>query len=245
MIERIVAGILSRLQRVTGKKHDAQWDAGRTFWDTAYLARHHFSPRTLIDVGAAGGSPFYTMHSLYDAYPDAYLVLIEPLVEYEGAIRDILSRRAGTHFSTAVGDEPGSQLISIHSQWIERSAIPKRTWLEDDGHFDSTRTIPVTTLDALQREHRFEPPFGLKIDVEGWEDRVIKGAENVLRDTEFVIAEVSVADRFVDGYSFAEFIALMDERGFSACDFLDIGRAVDSTVTFVDLLFKRTRPIDG
>ena len=80
----------------------------------------------------------------------------------------------------------------------------------------------------------------MKIDVEGWEDRVIKGAGEVLRDTEFVIAEVSVANRFFDGYTFAEFIALMDDRGFSACDFLDIGRADDSTVTFVDVLFKRT-----
>jgi len=242
MVKHLIASVLSRIPPGAWKRQSAHWDAGRTYWDTEYLARHGFAPRTLIDVGAAFGSPFPHMHSLYDAYPNAYLVLIEPLAEYENAIRDILSRRAGAYFATAVGDAPGNNTINVHSQYIERSAIPHRTPLEDDGKSDSTRTVPVTTLDALLLEHRFEPPFGLKIDVEGWEDKVIRGAGQVLQDTDFVIAEVSLANRFVGGYTFAGFIAMMDERGFSICDFLDIGRAPDSTVTFVDVLLKRTHP---
>ena len=54
----------------------------------------------------------------------------------------------------------------------------------------------VTTLDALRAERGWEGPFGLKIDAEGYEHRVIEGAAALLRDTQFVIAEVSVTRPF-------------------------------------------------
>lgn len=89
-------------------------------------------------------------------------------------------------------------------------------------------------------KHEFQPPFGLKIDTEGFEVQVIEGASKFLQETQFVISEVPVADRFEGGYSFAEFIALMNKHGFSVCDILDIGRADSSEVTFMDLVFKKT-----
>ena len=80
----------------------------------------------------------------------------------------------------------------------------------------------MKTLDTLMEEYGFEPPFGLKIDTEGFEDQVIRGATNFLRRTEFVIAEVSVAERFVDSYTFAEFTELMDENDFFLWDVLGV-----------------------
>ena len=241
MFERLIQKIVARVPFEAQWSRGARWRSGRTYWDADYLVRHGFAPRTLVDVGVAYGSPYPHSHSLYDAYPDACLVLIEPLVEFETPIHDILKHRKGIHLATAVGNDCGSEVISIDSEWLERSAIPCRTSLEAGEKTYTTRIVPVTTLDWLLAEHQFQPPFGLKIDVEGWEDRVINGAGKFLEQTEFVIAEVSVAQRFNEGYAFAGFIALMETFGFSACDFLDIGRAEDATVTFIDVLFKNTR----
>ena len=86
--------------------------------------------------------------------------------------------------------------------------------------------------------------MGLKIDTEGFEDRVIKGAAQFLAETQFVIVEVNVEKRFDDTY-FLEFISLMDSSGFVLCDILD-GSKPDPTgsVVFLDLLFWR-RHRDG
>jgi hypothetical protein len=49
-----------------------------------------------------------------------------------------------------------------------------------------------------------------------------------------VIAEVSVAERFVDSYTFAEFTELMDENDFHLWDVLGV-----SGVRFLDVAFVR------
>ena len=56
----------------------------------------------------------------------------------------------------------------------------------------------------------------------------------------FVIAEVGVLhQRFKGSYSFARFIAAMDQAGFEVCDLLGIGRAASSHVVDGDLVFQR------
>jgi hypothetical protein len=76
------------------------------------------------------------------------------------------------------------------------------------------------------------------MDAEGCEDWIILGAGGFVRHMQFVVAEVLVADRFEQGYAFADFIRLMEKHGFAVCDILDIGRAQNSRVTFMDLVFR-------
>lgn len=239
MITQRLWNLLANVPYLPEKWRPERWVAGKTYWDKDYLARLGFAPRTLVDVGVAYGSPYPHDHSLYQAWPDAFLVLVEPLAEFNPYIQEILRDRQGIHFATALGDAEGEALIRIDGTWIACSSIETRAPIEYSGDSGSSRIIPVTTLDTLLRQHQFKPPFGLKIDTEGWEYRVVKGATEFLVDTEFVIAEVAVADRFIGGYSFAEFVAFMDAAGFSACDFLDIGRARDSSVTFIDVVFRK------
>jgi Methyltransferase FkbM domain len=79
------------------------------------------------------------------------------------------------------------------------------------------------------------PPFGLKIDVEGFERQVVEGAARFLEQTQFVIAEVSVSPRFEGGASSAEFIALLRSHGFEV---LDVLHAAQSRLGLhADLLF--------
>lgn len=215
------------------------WQPGRTYWDTAYLQRLGFDPRTLIDVGVAYGSPTRESHALYEAFPDAWLVLMEPLREFEPYVESILARHSGIHIAAAAGAKEGSHSIDIHPVWLERSSLYQRHAIEDPGVIQNQRLVPVTTLDRVMSEHGLQGPFGIKIDAEGCEIDVLEGAAKMLENTEFVIAEVAVTNRFRSGYSFAEFVALMDRHGFELCDLLDIGRADNSIVTFVDGVFRK------
>lgn len=212
------------------------WQPNRTYWEPAYLERWGLRPRTLIDVGVGHGTPH-----LYDAFPDARLVLVEPLAEFAPAVARILARRPGVHVAAAAGAASGTRTVHVEPRFLERSSFFDRHALEVTGDRREARTLPVRTLDAIVAEHAPPGPFGLKIDTEGAELDVIRGATETLRATEFVIAEVSVLPRFAGSYAFADFVAAMADAGFGAFDVLGVGRADASDVTFLDLAFRRVR----
>ena len=210
------------------------WMPGRAYWEPDYLRRLGFHPATVIDVGVGCGTP-----SLYQAFPAADLLLVEPVAEFSAAISAILSDREGIHVDVALGARAGVLQLQVDPGDLQLSSFFARGALEDSGAARSVRDVRVDTLDHVLSEHPCRRPYGLKIDTEGAELEVIAGASETLRHTEFVIAETAVPPRFEGGYHFAEMIAEMDRRGFAVCDILDIGRAPSSRVTFVDLVFQR------
>lgn len=203
MLKRVIQSTLGRFG----------YRVSRTGWDLDDLQQFGFAPATLIDVGVAYGTP-----ALYQAFPKAHLVLVEPLAEYEPQLRTLVEGR-GEYLLTAVGRETGSVVISIDLDYLPRSSLHKRSALTPATNV-MERRVDVTTLDTLLAESDWSSPFGLKIDAEGSEHEVIQGASKLLTKTEFVIAEVSVAERYEDSYSFASFISLMDEHGFRLCEIL-------------------------
>ena len=95
------------------------------------------------------------------------------------------------------------------------------------------REVPITTLDRLVEKHGWQPPFGLKLDVEGYEPFVIEGATRTLEETQFVIAELAVRKRFDRDLTCGPFIELMRSHGFEVADI------IDSTRVYVDVRFQR------
>jgi len=197
-------------------------------WTLGEVNKARFSPRTVVDVGAGRG----TAH-LYEAFPEAYHFLVEPLTEYESDLRKALELYQGEYIFTAAGATNTRAFINVERRPMMSSFLA-RTDLTSTGKQVEKREVAVKTLDTLMEEYGFEPPFGLKIDTEGFEDPVIRGATNFLRRTQFVIAELSLAERFVNSCTFAEFTELMDENDFHLWDVLGV-----SGVRFLDVAFVR------
>ena len=239
-LRHLIYKITLRLGYEVRRVSPLEWQPGRAYWEAEYLKRLGFSPRTIVDVGVAYGTPYLELRSFYEAFPESYFVLVEPLKEFEPYLQDILKKYKGEYFLIALGARNEARIINIESPYRETSSILKRAPLESNAIELSPREIQVTTLDALMEKHNWHQPFGLKMDVEGFEFQIIEGASRFVEKTEFVITEVPVANRFEGGYSFADFILLMNERGFSVCDILDIGRADNSEVIFMDLVFRKT-----
>jgi len=219
-----------------GRRADNEEYRRETGWRPENLAKPGFAPATVIDVGVARGTP-----NLYDAFADAHLVLIEPLREFEEDLKRISRRRGGEYVLAAVGAEPGRAEIFVNAEMLYESSFLVNEWRPPEEHEAlERREIEVTTLDALRADRGWKGPFGLKIDAEGYEHRVIEGAVELLRETEFVIAEVSITRPFTGGVSFADFIALMDGHGFAVHDLLDGLKRGSGGVEFVDVMFRRT-----
>lgn len=185
----------------------------------AYLAGLGFDVATVFDIGVAGGTQV-----LYDAFPDAKFALLEPIAEYEGMLRRRWGDRLDFDFhACAVGAEEGSLTLSIPK--IGDKVMGTRATLADFGeagaqHFSEidSRLVPVRRLDDVAAG--YAGPFGLKIDTEGFEVEVLKGAGAFLKNCAFVMAEVSVRRRYENGYRFSDFTAAMAAHGFEIHDFL-------------------------
>lgn len=221
-------GIKSAVRKVVCRR--VGWDLQPYGWHPRRL-RTRFDPATVIDVGVADGTP-----ELYAAFPDAYLVLVDPLHEAEAKTRDVLTRRAGTFVRAALGSSSGSVRLRVEADRHSKSSILLRTPLTAGTGPVEDRVVPLVTLDEVVCARELPGPIGLKIDVEGLELAVLRGATETLSRCQFIIVELSVAARFDGGSMVHDVMSHLALHGFFLRDILDAHRNHDG-LTYIDGLF--------
>lgn len=128
-------------------------------------------PGVLWDVGANVG-----LYSLYAVALGHRVVAFEPSAATFAALcKNIeingMSGRASA-FCIALSDR-----TELGALWMENSdAGHSMHGIEKEGLHKNRQAIPVFAADAFQRTMGLEPPHYLKIDVDGVDDRVLRGA---------------------------------------------------------------------
>jgi len=193
-------------------------------------------PKTVIDVGVGHGT-----FSLYNAYPKAHFILIEPLIDCRESIEKIAHQYDSEVHYVAVSDREGEMTFHVDTGNVQRSSFQQRSALTASGNPMEQRVVPVTTLDAIYAaSHRTEAPILLKMDTEGHELYALRGATNLLQAVDTVIVEVSIARRFEDSYAFEDLIAFMKEAGFGVFSLLTLVHPHgELQPRFADVVFKR------
>lgn len=205
---------------------------GTLGWDR--LQSLPIKPRTIIDIGVADGTP-----ELYSAFPDAFLVLVEPVEEFFAGINNLLKQRRGIHLPFAVGREDAEMSMRVELVEGAKSSLLRRTPLSATGKEGVERKIRIRPLDSAIDGVPLESPVLLKIDVEGFELSVLEGAVETLKKVDLIIIETSIAKRFHDGPSLAQIIAFMAAQQFSVQDIVHIARDPNSGIRHADLVFTR------
>lgn len=194
------------------------------------------NPNTIIDVGVNIGT-----FEFYNAFPDKNIVCIDPITElHKAAIQHIRAKYPGVIcVSVAAGERSEEKEINYEPSSPGRTSLLGRTALTKCESPSQKLTIQVKRLDDIIRELNLLGPYGIKIDTEGYELQVLKGAEGLFSNVEFIIAEVSIAKRFENSYSFEELIIYMDDHGFRVTDMLSYLRCDPIGTRYLDLVFKR------
>lgn len=184
---------------------------GGGLFEAEYLRSLRFDVRTVIDIGVDRGTK-----PLYRAFEDCSFLLVDPRRQAESLLLDKPGRYV--FINKAVGATPGRRLL------LEQEA-GKTTFLERTALTSSPTSaqyeVDVTTLDELLDLKDCKPPFGIKIDTEGYELEVIKGLTRRWDSVQFVICEASIRRRFVASYQISEIIAYMLEHDFMLFNFMD------------------------
>ena len=186
-----------------------------------------FQPQTIVDVGAAEGTWSRMAAAIW---PNAHVIGFEPNRANEAKLER--ARRELPQFAyhlCFLGAEPG------RVAYEERGA---QTSLYADA-VGSTHA-EMRTLDDCFEAGLFPQPQLLKLDVQGYELRVLEGGRRVLAGCEAVLAEVSFLRFHPEMPTADEVIAYLKEHGFVLYDTMGLLRLpADDTLAQMDVMFLR------
>lgn len=193
-----------------------------------YLKTLRFEANTIVDVGVNFGTP-----ELYRTFSDRRILLIEPFPASIDRCRHEFPTVDFVTYEIAAGSSDGTAELIIMDEHGHNSI---KTRSDVQGRDLNTVTVPVRRIDNLLTSDDHPAPYGIKIDTEGHELEVLHGCKGVMGQVEFVLAELSIKNIYVDGYSFSDVVALMADYEFEVFDILNpSGRPP----TFFDVLFLR------
>ena len=189
-----------------------------------------FAPGTIIDVGFAFGT-----EGLDEVFEDARHLLIDPMAETEAVMARFCAEHPGSIYRVAAASDQAGQLELIARQGVTGSSF--HTKLKGDGE---RRQVPTVTLDQVVADDDLPGPFLIKLDTEGHEMHVLRGAEATLRSAGMVIIEVStwMEDNSLGRPSLLEIFNFMDQRGFVFYEFAEPSfRPIDGALYMFDAVF--------
>jgi FkbM family methyltransferase len=180
------------------------------------LAHNGVPLRTFIDVGAADGS--FGLTVLDSVAPGLQLLNSDAQETYTPSLQKISALLGEPYRITALSDHVGEVKVSRpqHEYWL--STV-----------YGGDHTLACTTLDRVWTDAKLPGPCFIKIDVEGGELSVLKGAEETLQDCCGLLIESPVRD--ANGPQFIDLYAFLAARGFLLFDMARMShRGSDATL---------------
>ena len=234
---KVVRKIVNSSLGLFGMEVRSKEDRARAtmFESLRQAVRNGLSPKTVIDVGAAHGTL-----PLYELFPEARFILLEPLDEFSPALREIVrGLKHAECLVAAAARKPGKVILNVHPDLVGSSLYKE----EEGAHVDGIeRTVPAVTLNDVCAERETQPPYLIKIDTQGSELHVLDGADRIMAETDFIIMEASLFGFFKGGPQILHTTRYMKERGFVVYDVFDLRyRPLDGAMAQVDLAFVQER----
>ena len=206
------------------------------------LAGHHIA--SIIDVGANKGQ-FARMIS--DFFPRAELYCFEPLADPYRELSAWAQTQNGRVqcFQLALGMQEEEAEMHLHEWHTPSSSLLAST---DNCHqlYPQTQTermtpVSISTLDGALKDalDNMQPGILLKLDVQGFEDRVLQGGSLVLSKCRAVLLEVCLEPLYEEQADFLDLAQLMYDAGFRYAGNFDQAYGDDGRVVFMDAVFMR------
>lgn len=171
---------------------------------------------TIVDVGANRGQ-FSLAASVY--CHDAQILAFEPLAQAASRFSDIFKSNNKVHlFIKALGkSESSASKLYISAKDHSSSLLPISELLPSTfpgTHSVGTISVEVSTLDSCLKKYPISKPALLKIDVQGTELDVLRGATGILDKFKYIYIELSFVEFYKDQKLANELIRWLLNRGY-------------------------------
>lgn len=177
------------LEKLTGARIFGYLPPGIDVFVDLHRLVPHLTLDTVVDVGANIGQSAIRFMA---ANPDAAIYCFEPVQASFQRLRDTIGQRENVHcLRLALGAEQKEVYIAASGHSVFNAVMPDmpdRTLLE--GTHASVERVLATTLDEVCRDQRLLSINYLKIDTEGSDLDVLRGASNLLATESIDVIEV-------------------------------------------------------
>lgn len=201
------------------------------FYET--LKKINFHPNHIVDVGANHGT--WTRLALQH-FPEAHYTLLEPQDWLKESFQDILIKNPRVRFYPyGAGSKEGVFKFTIS----DRDDSSSFRYTDEQANSEGLKQIdiPIVTLNGLLNDNDLPVPDIIKIDAEGLDLEVLKGASNFFGKTEIFMVEAAVVCKELEN-SFFNVVDFMNSMNYRLFEITDLNRPFSPNVLWLtELVF--------
>ena len=190
-------------------------------------------PKDILDIGAYHGMWTVQVKSIF---PNSNYTLIEAINYNE--LNKFNNDSKVTYMIKLLAD------TEKQVDWYQKCNTGDSIFRENTKHFENCKIIKknTSTLDNLFSDKKFDL---IKIDVQGAEILVLKGGNNLIKNTSFIILELPFMGEYNKSVpNFLEHIKYMDSIGFIPYDIVELHKN-ENILIQIDIIFiNKTHPIN-
>ena len=208
-----------------------RWDVPSIQFALERLKQTGFSPKAVLDVGAYQGD---FARLCFELWPESAVTCFEVLPEPANRILRLAEKQKNLNVIPCLLGADIKQQVAFNLAETASSV------LEEAMHPSANKSyFPMRTVDdVVEHELQGRVPEFLKMDVQGYELEVLKGATRSLPFMQVILAEVNLLEIYEDVPLLANFISWMSDRGWVAYDICGlIRRPLDRALWQADMVF--------
>jgi FkbM family methyltransferase len=188
-----------------------------------------FDPRFIVDIGAYEGDWSKEMNKIF---PSADILLIEGQTEKAPILENLCKSVPKFAYQIALlGAAPTE--VRFNKYETASSVLSENNMT--NAEIESRK---LTTLDTIVDQKAIDGSVLIKIDTQGYELEILKGATQFLQKADVVLLEVSLLNIYIDSPLVDEVMFFMKEKGFYLYDICSIiRRPLDGALYQSDFIF--------
>ena len=194
------------------------------------LAQRAIPIKTIVDIGASDG---HWAEMAMEFFPQANYLLVEAQAIHQEKLDAFIATHSNAQYClAAAGDKAGRIFFDAGDPFGGQASY--------EPYAHNNIEVEVTTIDIEVANRILSGPYLVKLDTHGFEVPILKGATEVLRDTQVIVMECYVQHLTRNSLTFSQMCAYLDELGFRCIDAVDLEwRPFDTTLWQMDLVFIR------
>lgn len=197
-------------------------------WSLKNLKSNGFNPSAILDIGAFEGEWTKMCSGIF---PDANYLMFEAQETKLSKLKGLKSNKIDYHIGL-LGPESNTKSKFYINETVS-SALPET----EKSNQDFAEIQMYTVDEVVQLKGLFKVDF-IKLDVQGFELEVLKGASNTLSNAEVVLMEVSLIEINKGAPLIHEVMSFMSNKGYVCYDICSIvRRPLDKALWQTDLIF--------
>lgn len=212
------------------KKLRERWLVPDMFWSLENMKRSGFNPKKIIDIGAYQGE---WTEEVITIFPNASFLMAEAMPAKKPYLDKVVEKHKNVQYEIGVlGSSTGKEIV-FHEMETASSVL-------EEYHNDGVKKVitHTNTLDDLAIAKNFLDVDLVKLDTQGYELEILKGADKVMNNVQAVLMEISLLDLHKNVPVLADVIVFMKERNFVAFDICSMTRRpLDKALWQTDIIF--------